>query len=194
MNDSYQSAWDGYRYWRFVFWVSLPILGCLVFFGAFWLFWIPPLIVCSLALTETECFRCPRCKGYFFFKGKFQRGDEIFYGLPSRKCVHCGLPKWVNPPKKIPSSPTPHETTARTTLANMESIRLKSFLTLVIRDDPYAIGLKLDSEGWADVEYLLARAQRYGIKLTREDLENAVGMENSLFEWDQASNRIRVCR
>lgn len=76
----------------------------------------------------------------------------------------------------------------------MESIRLKSFLTLVIRDDPYAIGLKLDSEGWADVEHLLARAKRYGIKLTREDLENAVGMENSLFEWDQASTRIRACR
>ncbi len=66
------------------------------------------------------------------------------------------------------------------------------FLTLVLRDDPGAIHLTLDSEGWADVNNLLTRANRYGFNLTRESLEQVTSMEgNSPFEWDQKARRIR---
>lgn len=47
---------------------------------------------------------------------------------------------------------------------------MPNFLTLVLRDDSGAIGLKLDSDGCANVDQLLKRANRNGIKLARENL------------------------
>ncbi|MEO5714164.1 MAG: hypothetical protein ABIT37_11810 [Luteolibacter sp.] len=66
---------------------------------------------------------------------------------------------------------------------------------MVLRDDPGAIHLTLDSDGWDDVGNLLARANRYGFKLTREVITNLmVTKENPPIEWDHASDRIRACR
>ncbi len=36
------------------------------------------------------------------------------------------------------------------------------FLSYVLRHEPHAIGLQLDSEGWADVESLIAGAAKDG--------------------------------
>ncbi|MEY3895018.1 MAG: 2-phosphotransferase, partial [Verrucomicrobiota bacterium] len=63
---------------------------------------------------------------------------------------------------------------------------------LILRDDPGAIHLTLDSEGWANVNNLLTRANRYGFKLTREDLADVLmASENQSFEWDQRGDCIR---
>ena len=73
--------------------------------------------------------------------------------------------------------------------------RNSRFLLLILRDDPGAIHLSIDSEGWADVNNLLTRANRYGFKLTREDLADVLTLsENLRFEWDQPCNRIRAVR
>ena len=47
----------------------------------------------------------------------------------------------------------------------MESqlVRLSKFLSLVLRHNPSMIGLVLDPQGWADVDVLLAAAQRHGV-------------------------------
>ena len=72
---------------------------------------------------------------------------------------------------------------------------IQYFSLLVLRDDPGAIHLGLDSDGWADVQNLLTRANRYGFKLTREDLTDILMVsEEHSFEWDQPGDRIRVRR
>ena len=70
--------------------------------------------------------------------------------------------------------------------------RNSRFLILILRDDPGAIHLSLDSEGWADVNNLLTRANRYGFKLAREDLFDLLaGSEDHRFVSNQSGDRIR---
>lgn len=71
--------------------------------------------------------------------------------------------------------------------------RNSRFLLLVLRDDPGAIHLTLDSDGWADMRNLLTRANRYGFKLTLGGIADALAVSpTSQFEWDQPGNRIRA--
>ncbi|MEO5714992.1 MAG: RNA 2'-phosphotransferase [Luteolibacter sp.] len=109
--------------------------------------------------------------------------------------MHCGLPKWEEPPEKPDAYPIPRSSAPRPDPAPAESIRLKNFLTLVLRDDPRAIGLKLDSEGWTNVDLLFAKSERNGVKFTREALEKLMDGEGDPgFEWDRATQRIRARR
>jgi putative RNA 2'-phosphotransferase len=48
------------------------------------------------------------------------------------------------------------------------------FLSYVLRHEPQAIGLTLDSEGWADIEALISGAARDGRSLDRSLIENVV--------------------
>ena len=45
--------------------------------------------------------------------------------------------------------------------------KTSKFLSFVLRHDPQAIGLTLDSEGWADLETLIAAATKHGHTLDR---------------------------
>ena len=56
----------------------------------------------------------------------------------------------------------------------MREIETSKFLSFILRHQPEAIGLTLDSEGWADIDDLLARANNSGRKLTRSILESVV--------------------
>lgn len=113
-------------------------------------------------------------------------------------CVHCGLPKWeeadyVNPDSEQVTFRSLSIAEMAATAAIPAVERNSRFLLLILRDDPGAIHLTLDSEGWADVNNLLTRANRYGFKLTREDLVEVIAVsENHHFEWDQPGNRIRA--
>ena len=115
-------------------------------------------------------------------------------------CLHCGLPKWkeadyVNPDAGRDSirSLSIREMAAAPEVPARE--RDSRFLLLVLRDDPGAIHLSLDPEGWADVNNLLTRANRYGFKLTREDLADVLtASEDHRFEWDQPGDRIRCVK
>jgi putative RNA 2'-phosphotransferase len=53
-------------------------------------------------------------------------------------------------------------------------VHYSKFLSLVLRHDPARAGLRLDDAGWADVEDLLASANRVGVPLTRELLQQVV--------------------
>jgi putative RNA 2'-phosphotransferase len=46
--------------------------------------------------------------------------------------------------------------------AMTEDIRLSTMLSRWLRDDPQAGGLRLDAQGWADVEAVLAAFARDG--------------------------------
>lgn len=144
-------------------------------------------MVCQFAL---QFFRCPRCAKTFFF-------DNRWYFL-SENCLHCGLPKWQEADYASPSPDayqnlSIHEMASDVSVSSRE--RDSKFLLLVLRDDPGAIHLTLDSEGWADVGNLITRANRYGFKLTSESLvEAAASSPGRGFEWDQPGHRIRAAR
>lgn len=48
------------------------------------------------------------------------------------------------------------------------------FLSFVLRHEPQAIGLALDSEGWADVDALIAAAAQHGRAMDRALIEQVV--------------------
>lgn len=110
--------------------------------------------------------------------------------------MNCGLPKWEDPPPKPPKVeryPLPRDENPRRDPVIAERLSLAKFLTLVLRNDPKAIGLRVDTDGWADVDDLLKRANRNGIGLTCETLGEVLTVsETRRFEWDREGNRIRV--
>lgn len=53
-------------------------------------------------------------------------------------------------------------------------VPLSRFISLVLRHDPGAIGLRLDANGWADVGELLTKAAAHGKPLDRAVLERIV--------------------
>ena len=50
-------------------------------------------------------------------------------------------------------------------------IRISKFLSLVLRHKPERFGLSLDKHGWARVDQLLAAANRAGVSLSEERLQ-----------------------
>ena len=201
MSAERKSAWDGYRRWRKIAWVVLPITIFLFASGATSLMALPLFVISATAVTSIQFFECPKCDEPFFYISGFCLKYSSLQFFPSShpftlKCVHCGFPKWKEPPPQVEKAelyPTPRRTDPRPDPAIAERLRLTNFLTLVLRDDPGAIGLRRDANGWVDVDTLLTRSGRCGIKLTRESIAEA--LNNSAprrFEWDQAGNRIRA--
>jgi ribosomal protein S27AE len=190
MSDSPNTAWASYRRWRIAMWISLPVLFAVMWWpgSGEWL----KLLACTpamICLWAMQWLKCPRC-GKTFFRDHMWRPLE-------ESCVHCGLPKWKHTDYV---DPDPAQVAFRNrSIAEMATAagsstqeRHSRFLLLVVRDDPGAIHLTLDSEGWADINNLLTRANRYGFTLNRGNLAQLLAVsENQHFEWDQAGDRIR---
>ncbi|MCX6032085.1 MAG: RNA 2'-phosphotransferase [Chloroflexi bacterium] len=70
---------------------------------------------------------------------------------------------------------------------------ISKFLSRVLRHHPEAIGLTLDPQGWAEVEQLLAQAQRHGVALTPELLQKVVEQNDKRrFAFSEDQRRIRA--
>jgi len=194
MNDSKKSAWDSYRRWRKITWFFVPVWLCFVTIEAKWPVFGIALIFFVLYGIKTQWFECPKCEECFFIYPKFPR----LYWPFAKKCMNCGFPKWEEPPPKparVEIYPIPRDENPRADPVAVKRLRLAEFLTLVLRDDPQALGLRLDGDGWANADKLLTRANRYAIKLTREDLNQVLTISgNHRFDWDPSGNRIRARR
>lgn len=193
---SRRSAWDSYRFWRKVFrWgvlFSVVIVGLLEFTslaGAFpsWIF----LVGLGGALATWPCmlWSCPRCGNPFFYKLEF----FMPYKAWAKECRHCGLTKWKEP-EPVGMSALPR----RSPVPDPEITRRakhEAFLKLVLRDDPGAIGLKPDADGWVSEDELLRRAGKYNVDIRREDLDRMVCGEGTGGTQRSASGgRIRLGR
>ncbi|PXX56669.1 putative RNA 2'-phosphotransferase [Pseudomonas sp. LAMO17WK12:I10] len=67
------------------------------------------------------------------------------------------------------------------------------FLSYVLRHEPQAIGLRLDSEGWAEVEALIGGAAREGRQLTPELITEVVASnDKKRFALSEDGQRIRA--
>jgi putative RNA 2'-phosphotransferase len=54
------------------------------------------------------------------------------------------------------------------------AIRISKFLSLVLRHEPSAAGIALDSEGWVGIHDLLAGMARRGLQIDRTELDEVV--------------------
>lgn len=67
------------------------------------------------------------------------------------------------------------------------------FLSFVLRHHPEAIGLPLNSEGWAEIDQLVRLANGYGRRLTRELLlETVATNDKNRFALNPDSTKIRA--
>jgi putative RNA 2'-phosphotransferase len=67
------------------------------------------------------------------------------------------------------------------------------FLSLILRHQPELIGLKLDTNGWADVDTLLALASARHKRITKDELETIVAECNKQrFAFNEDHSRIRA--
>ncbi len=74
-----------------------------------------------------------------------------------------------------------------------ELVQLSRFLSYVLRHNPGAIGLQLDSHGWADVEALLAAAARAGKQMDEDTLREVVASnDKQRFVLSEDGKRIRA--
>jgi len=67
------------------------------------------------------------------------------------------------------------------------------FLSLVLRHKPEEIGLKLDQEGWADIEELIQLSAAKNVALTNELIQEVVDTsEKKRFSIDPSGRKIRA--
>lgn len=70
---------------------------------------------------------------------------------------------------------------------------ISRFLSLVLRHDPGRIGIALTSDGWVEVDVLLAALARHGRALSRDELATIVATnDKQRFAFDETGERIRA--
>ena len=70
-------------------------------------------------------------------------------------------------------------------------IKTSKFLSFVLRHKPEEIGIRLNSEGWAQVDELIAAAQQSGVPLNRELLKQIVE-ENDKQRFSLSEDGLRI--
>jgi putative RNA 2'-phosphotransferase len=72
-------------------------------------------------------------------------------------------------------------------------VRVSKFLSLHLRHEPAAFGLRLEPGGWVPVAALLAGAAAKGIPITRVELDAVVrGSDKQRFAFDESGDKIRA--
>jgi len=78
-------------------------------------------------------------------------------------------------------------------MSDAQEVEISRFLSFVLRHKPEAIGLQLDSEGWADVEALITGAVRAGKDLDERTIRRVVdGNDKKRFALSEDGRRIRA--
>jgi putative RNA 2'-phosphotransferase len=78
-------------------------------------------------------------------------------------------------------------------LDERQMVRISKFLSLVLRHQPEAVGLALDSGGWVEVDRLIAACAAKGRRFSRADLDHVVATNNKKrFAYSEDGLRIRA--
>jgi putative RNA 2'-phosphotransferase len=76
-----------------------------------------------------------------------------------------------------------------------DGTQLSKFLSYVLRHKPESIQLRLDEQGWANVEELIANSANSGTSFTREDLVRVVATnDKKRFSLSEDGRRIRAAQ
>jgi putative RNA 2'-phosphotransferase len=72
-------------------------------------------------------------------------------------------------------------------------VKTSKFLSLVLRHKPEKIQLGLDKNGWADVEELIEKAARAGMRLNKQQLHQVVAEnDKKRFSFNEDATKIRA--
>ncbi|MBV8327126.1 RNA 2'-phosphotransferase [Chryseobacterium sp.] len=75
----------------------------------------------------------------------------------------------------------------------IETKRISKFLSLILRHQPETIGLKLDENGWADVEELRAKSEKKRMHFSLDELDEVVETNNKKrFAFNDDKTKIRA--
>lgn len=75
----------------------------------------------------------------------------------------------------------------------IENKRISKFLSLILRHQPETIHLKLDENGWADVEELIMKSAHNKMHFTLDELDQVVETNNKKrFAFNEDKTRIRA--
>jgi putative RNA 2'-phosphotransferase len=78
-------------------------------------------------------------------------------------------------------------------LNEKENAKISRFLSLVLRHKPEAIGIKLDEQGWTDVESLLEKSNPGGFNLDKTILKHIVETNSKRrFAFNETGDKIRA--
>lgn len=76
---------------------------------------------------------------------------------------------------------------------NKRLTKISKYLTFILRHKPHSIGMKLDDEGYLNVEDLVKNANASGKSITSEQVQQVVAdHEQNLFALSDDGTRIRV--
>jgi putative RNA 2'-phosphotransferase len=77
----------------------------------------------------------------------------------------------------------------------IDDVKLSKFLSLVLRHQPDVIGLVLDSQGWAGIDELIAKANAAGTQFDRDDLLRVVAeSDKKRFSLSPDAERMRAAQ
>ncbi|MFK8008324.1 MAG: RNA 2'-phosphotransferase [Saprospiraceae bacterium] len=78
-------------------------------------------------------------------------------------------------------------------MKNNKTTKHSKFLSLVLRHKPETIGIKLDEQGWVDIDILIQKVNDFGKKMTKEELYFTVeNNSKKRFAIDESNNKIRA--
>lgn len=70
--------------------------------------------------------------------------------------------------------------------------QMSKFLSFVLRHKPEAVGIQLDTEGWADVQLLLFACENNGNRTTTEQLRRVATRDKQRFAFSEDGLKIRA--
>lgn len=78
-------------------------------------------------------------------------------------------------------------------MGSEQQVHISKFLSLVLRHKPETIGIKLDQNGWANVDELIEKANKSGVCFDRETLNHIVATNpKKRFAFNETLNKIRA--
>lgn len=78
-------------------------------------------------------------------------------------------------------------------ISEKDNVKLSKFLSLVLRHQPEKIGLKLDSNGWVNIDILINKLNEAGISMDIDTLKYIVASsEKKRFSFNDTFDKIRA--
>ena len=72
---------------------------------------------------------------------------------------------------------------------------ISKFLSYILRHQPESLGITLDSDGWVEINLLLAQAQKHGHSISRQELQETVDNNSKKrFTVSEDGRRIRAAQ
>lgn len=119
------------------------------------------------------------------------------YITSTRRCGnHCGC-------SRAPGSVGGHSSSIMDTTKVLDWVRLLrmnnrltkicKYLTFILKHHPEKIGLKLDAEGWANVDELVTKANSNGKTISPQQVQDVVALdEKKMFDLSEDGLRVRA--